>query len=150
LEKPPVQNRTTHAFSRAPGAWSTDVPEYGNLSEIGSKNAVYVYSDDMVARKIIVGELRRYDGLQIAGRLEDADLVITYVGASHGTGLSRGLFGRITRDFKQVGELAFSSLGETANGDVRPRILWTPEMCKPFRAALQLPGILPQMPLVHE
>jgi hypothetical protein len=73
---------------------------------------VYVYSDDIVARKII-------------GRLEDADLMIAYVGASYGTGLSRSLFGGITRDFNQVSELAFVPLGETANGDVRPRILWS-------------------------
>ncbi|MEJ7576443.1 MAG: hypothetical protein WKF74_05525 [Pyrinomonadaceae bacterium] len=36
---------------------SNTVPEYGDLSEIGEKNHVYVYTDDLNVRKVIVQEL---------------------------------------------------------------------------------------------
>jgi hypothetical protein len=107
-------------------------PEYGTLSDIKDMRRVYVYSDDLESRGIILGELAKGSQLQVVGKLEDAEFFIFYgrsffeTGFTSFGGIFGGVFGNVTtKNTAEVGEYYVLMRGDKLEGGAyRPRILW--------------------------
>jgi hypothetical protein len=107
-------------------------PEYGTLSDIKDMTRVYVYSDDLESRGIILEELAKGSQFQVVGKLEEAEFFIFYgrsffeTGYSSFGGIFGGVFGNVTsKNTAEVGEYYVLMRGDKLeNGGFRPRILW--------------------------
>jgi hypothetical protein len=110
---------------------NNSAPEYGSLSEIKNMRRVYVFSDDLESRGVIL-ELGKGSQLQVVGKLEDAEFFIFYgrsffdTGYSSFGGIFGGVFGNVaTKNTAEVGEYYVLMRGDKLeNGAYRPRILW--------------------------
>jgi hypothetical protein len=119
---------TTGAFAQI----NNSAPEYGTLSDIKDMRRVYVYSDDLESRVIILEELGKGSQLQVVGKLEDAEFFIFYgrsffeTGYSSFGGIFSGVFGNvITKNTAEVAEYYVLMRGDKLEGSgYRPRILW--------------------------
>lgn len=111
---------------------TNSVPEYGTLSDIKNLKRVYVYSDDLESRGVILEELGKGSQLQVVGKLEDAEFFIFYgrsffdTGYSSFGGIFSGVFGNVTtKTTAEVGEYYVLMRGDKLeSGAYRPRILW--------------------------
>lgn len=57
---------------------TSDASEFGDISEVANARKVYVWANDLEARKIIVQELAKNSSLIVVDRLEDAEFALTY------------------------------------------------------------------------
>jgi hypothetical protein len=71
---------TALALAFLPTAHAQDqtLPEYGDQSELKEKHKVYVAADDPDSRKLILGVLKKYDGLTVVTSPDDAEFVLAY------------------------------------------------------------------------
>jgi hypothetical protein len=111
---------------------NNSVPEYGLLPDIKDMRRVYVYSDDLEARGLIVEELSKDPQLQVVGKLEEGEFFIFYgrsffdTGYSSFGGIFGGVFGNMTtKNTAEVGEYYVLMRGDKLeSGAYRPRIIW--------------------------
>jgi hypothetical protein len=111
---------------------NNSAPEYGPISDIKNTRRVYVYSDDLESRGVILEELAKGSQLQVVGKLEDAEFFIFYgrsffdTGYSSFGGIFGGVFGNVTtKNTAEVGEYYVLMRGDKLeSGAYRPRILW--------------------------
>jgi hypothetical protein len=111
---------------------SSSVPEYGTLADIKHTRKVYVYSEDLKSRELILKELNKDSLLQVVGKPEEAEFFIFYGSSFFDTGYSSfGVFGGsifgsvISRNTAEIGEYYVLMRGDKLeNGVYRPRILW--------------------------
>ncbi len=111
---------------------NSSAPEYGTLSDITSLRRVYVYSDDLGARDLILQELRKDPQLEVVGKLEEAEFFIFYgrsffdTGYTSFGGIFGGVFGNMTtKNTAEIAEYYVLMRGDKLDGNsFRPRILW--------------------------
>jgi hypothetical protein len=111
---------------------SSSVPEYGTLADIKEMRRVYVYSEDLKSRELIVKEISKDTLLQVVGKPEEAEFFIFYGSSFFDTGYSSfGVFGGsgfgtvTSRNTAEIGEYYVLMRGDKLeNGSYRPRILW--------------------------
>lgn len=111
---------------------NNSAPEYGTLSDIKDMRRVYVYSDDLDSRGLILEELSKGSQFQVVGKLEDAEFFIFYGRSFFDTGYSSfgGIFGDVfgnvtTKNTAEVGEYyVFMREDKLGSGAYRPRIIW--------------------------
>ena len=123
---------TLIAMSAAFAQINKSAPEYGTLSDLKDMRRVYVYSDDLESRGIILEELAKGSQLQVVGKLQDAEFFIFYgrsffdTGYSSFGGIFGGVFGNVTtKNTAEVGEYYVLMRGDKLEGGgYRPRILW--------------------------
>jgi hypothetical protein len=124
----------TLIFTAAVATWAqinNSAPEYGALSDIKNMSRVYIYSDDLESRGLILKELKGTH-LQVVGKVEDAEFFIFYgrsffdSGYSSFGGIFGGVFGNVTtKNTAEVGEYYVLMRGDKLEtGVYRPRILW--------------------------
>lgn len=117
-------------------AQSQIAPEFGSFTELKDKKTVYVLSEDLEARKVIVRELENYIqkgkvDLELVGTPE-AEIYILY-----GGGTTRTTY----KDTQQVGELAVSIRGaEVPSPDnqkiYRHRIVYSTRSSRAFSSGI--------------
>jgi hypothetical protein len=120
------------AASAALAQINGSAPEYGTLSDIKDMRRVYVYSEDLASRDLILEELAKDSQLQVVGKLEEAEFFIFYGRSFLDTGYSSfgGIFGGVlgsvtTKNTAEVGEYYVLMRGDKLEGGgYRPRILW--------------------------
>ncbi len=111
---------------------TNSAPEYGTLLDVKDMRRVYVYSDDLEARGLVLEELSKDPQLQVVGKLEDAEFFIFYgrsffdTGYSSFGGIFGGVFGNVTtKNTAEVGEYYVLMRGDKLEGSAyRPRVLW--------------------------
>jgi hypothetical protein len=111
---------------------NSSLPEYGTLSDIKDMRRVYVHSEDLEARGLILEELNKGSQLEVVGKLEDAEFFIFYgrsffdTGYSSFGGIFGGVFGNVTtKNSAEVGEYYVFMRGDKLeSGAYRPRIIW--------------------------
>lgn len=111
---------------------NNSAPEYGTLPDIKDMRRVYVYSDDLEARGLVLEELSKDPQLQVVGKLEEAEFFIFYgrsffdTGYSSFGGIFGGVFGNVTtKNTAEVGEYYVLMRGDKLeSGAFRPRIIW--------------------------
>lgn len=70
-----------------------NLPEYGDISEIRKFRRVFVIADDIDSQNLMINALRQYDGLDVVGSPERADLFVAFSQGSTATSVVlRGLF----------------------------------------------------------
>jgi hypothetical protein len=133
---------TVFSFAAIVFAQTTKIlPEYGDLSEIKEARKVYVYSEDLGSRDLILKELKKDKLLEVVGKPEDAEFFIFYgssfldTGYTSFGGIFGGVFGNVTtRNVSEVGEYYVIRRGDKLEtGGNRPRILWGKQNLKVFR-----------------
>jgi hypothetical protein len=118
-----------------------DAPEYGKLTELKDMHRVYVHSDDLDSRELIVTEIAKHSHLQVVGKIEDAEFFIFYgrsffeTGYSSFGGIFGGAFGTVTtKTGAEVGEYYVFTRGDKLeSGSYRPRIIWGKQNLKVIR-----------------
>ena len=128
---------TLPAFSQI----NNSAPEYGSISEIKDSSRVYVYSDDLESRELILKELSKDSKIKVVGKLEEAEFFIFYgrsffdTGYSSFGGIFGGVFGSVTtKNTSEVGEYYVLMRGDKLeSGGYRPRILWGKQNLKVIR-----------------
>lgn len=111
---------------------NNSLPEYGTLSDIKGMRRVYVHSEDLEARGLILEELGKGSQLEVVGKPEDAEFFIFYgrsffdTGYSSFGGIFGGVFGNVTtKNTAEVGEYYVFMRGDKLeSGAYRPRIIW--------------------------
>jgi hypothetical protein len=111
---------------------NSSVPEYGTLADIKEMRKVYVYSEDLKSRELIVKEISKDSLLQVVGKPEEAEFFIFYGSSFFDTGYSTfgvfggSAFGTVTsRNTAEIGEYYVLMRGDKLeSGAYRPRILW--------------------------
>lgn len=122
---------------------SNSAPEYGTLTDIKNMHRVYVFSDDLESRDLILTEISKDTFLQVVGKVEDAEFFIFYGRSFFDTGYSHfgGIFGSVvggvtSRNTAEVGEYYVLMRGDKLeSGAFRPRILWGKQNlrgCRPY------------------
>lgn len=130
---------------------SNSAPEYGTLSDIRDMRRVYVYSDDLESRDLILRELSKETRLQVVGKLEEAEFFIFYgrsffdTGYSSFGGIFGGVFGNVTtKNTAEVGEYYVLMRGDKLEGgSYRPRILWGKQNLRVIRGNAFVKSRLP-------
>jgi hypothetical protein len=111
---------------------NSSAPEYGTLSDIKDKRRVYVYSDDLESRELILKEVSKDSLLEVVGKVEEGDFFIFYgrsffeTGYTSFGGIFGGVFGSVTsKTSAEIGEYYVVMRGDKLEtGAFRPRILW--------------------------
>lgn len=111
---------------------NNSAPEYGTLSDIKDMRRVYVHSEDLESRGLILEELSKGSQLEVVGKLEEAEYFIFYgrsfidSGYSSFGGIFSGVFGNVTtKNTAEVGEYYVFMRGDKLeSGAYRPRIIW--------------------------
>ncbi|HST54109.1 MAG TPA: hypothetical protein VLJ61_19030 [Pyrinomonadaceae bacterium] len=114
------------------GQVNDKLPEYGTLSEVKDARKVYVHSEDLSSRELILKELANDKLLEVVGKPEDAEFFIFYGrsfidnGYSSFGGVFGGVFGSVTtKSTSEFGEYYVIKRGDKLEtGGNRPRILW--------------------------
>lgn len=111
--------------------------EYGDIAELKTMNRVYVATESLTARNNIVAELKKYKGLEIVSRPEDAEFFIAYEVSVANTGAS--LIGSSVVDNQVVhGNMIVLVKSAGPDGQARPRILWSAYKHQDFTGGLTL------------
>jgi hypothetical protein len=88
--KPPVIAASQPEVKESP---NDNLPEYGDISEIRKFRRVFVIADDIDSQNLMVNALRQYDGLDVVGSPDRADLFVAFSQGSTATSVVlRGLF----------------------------------------------------------
>ena len=130
---------------------NNSAPEYGTLSDIKDMSRVYVYSDDLESRDLILQELSKESKIQVVGKLEEAEFFIFYgrsffdTGYSSFGGIFGGVFGNVTtKNTAEVGEYYVLMRGDKLEGgSYRPRILWGKQNLRVIRGNALIKTKLP-------
>ncbi|HEX8174078.1 MAG TPA: hypothetical protein VF543_03045 [Pyrinomonadaceae bacterium] len=130
---------------------NNSAPEYGTLFDIKDMSRVYVYSDDLESRELILQELSKEPKLQVVGKLEEAEFFIFYgrsffdTGYSSFGGIFGGVFGNVTtKNTAEVGEYYVLMRGDKIEGNsYRPRILWGKQNLRVIRGNALIKTKLP-------
>jgi hypothetical protein len=120
---------------------NNSAPEYGTLTDIKNHHRVYVYSEDLDSRNLILQELHKDQQLEVVGKLEDAEFFIFYgrsffdTGYTSFGGIFGGVFGTVTtKNTAEIAEYYVVMRGDKLeNGSYRPRILWGKQNLKVIR-----------------
>lgn len=97
-----------------------NLPEYGHISEIRKMRRVFVIADDIDSQNLLIKSLRSYDGLQIVGSPDNAEIFVGFTQGSSATGVVlRGLFPG-TIDHRTKAQFIVYYKSETG----RSRIVW--------------------------
>jgi hypothetical protein len=130
---------------------NNSLPEYGTLSDIKDMHRVYVHSEDLEARDLILDELGKDSHLQVVGKVEEAEFFIFYgrsfldTGYSSFGGIFGGVFGNVTtKNTAEVGEYYVFMRGDKLeSGAYRPRIIWGKQNLRVFRGNALMKTKLP-------
>ena len=97
-----------------------NLPEYGHISEIRRMRRVFVIADDIDSQNLLVNALQSYDGLQIVGSPDRAEIFVGFTQGSNATGVVfQGLFPG-TIDHRTKAQFVVYYKSETG----RSRIVW--------------------------
>ena len=97
-----------------------NLPEYGHISEIRRMRRVFVIADDIDSQNLLVNALQSYDGLQIVGSPDRAEIFVGFTQGSSATGVVfQGLFPG-TIDHRTKAQFFVYYKSETG----RSRIVW--------------------------
>lgn len=101
-------------------------PEFGDISEIKDMTKVYVYSEDLDARRMIIDELKADPRLQVVGSADDAEFIINYT-YSGVTTATTGYGITSVKDTVNKGELLVTIRGrfDDERRLVHQRIVWS-------------------------
>lgn len=69
------------------------VPEQGKLSDLLDRSKVFILTEDIKGRDIIVKELSKIKKFKVVDRIEDSDFVITYKSWTESVGVSATVIG---------------------------------------------------------
>jgi hypothetical protein len=135
----------------ARGQVNDKLPEYGTLPEIKDARKVYVYSEDLSSRDLILKELEKDKLLEVVGKPEEAEFFIFYgrsfvdTGYSSFGGVFGGIFGSVTtKNTSEVAEYYIIKRGDKLEtGGNRPRILWGRQNLKVFHGNALFKSNLP-------
>jgi hypothetical protein len=78
IEKQDSQKQTEKQEKKEASKMSEAIPEQGNLSDILGKKKVYIYSEDLKSRDIIIKVLNKDKSFEIVDKLEDSDFAIKF------------------------------------------------------------------------
>jgi hypothetical protein len=78
IEKQDSQKQTAKQEQKENSKISDSIPEQGNLSDIVGKKKVYIYSEDLKSRDIIIKELNKSKLFEVVDKLEDSDFAIKF------------------------------------------------------------------------
>lgn len=99
---------------------SDGLPEYGHISEIRRMHRVYVVADDIDSQNLLVKALSKYEGLQIVGSPDRAEVFIAFGQGSAATSMKLWGYSAGTIDYRTKAQ--FIVFYRTESG--RPRIVF--------------------------
>jgi len=100
--------------------FDNELPEYGDISELRRMRRVFVIADDIDSQNLLINSLRSYDGLDVVGSPDRAEIFIAFGQGSSATGMElRGLFAG-TLDYRTKAQFIVFYRSETG----RKRIVW--------------------------
>jgi hypothetical protein len=100
--------------------------EFGEISEIANMTQVYVHCEDLKIRQKIVDELKKEPMLEIVGRVQDAEFMVSYTFRWTSLTTDRGVFGTRTKTSNYGGDLAVIIRGTAGKDDkTAQRIVWS-------------------------
>lgn len=104
---------------------TSDASEFGDIKELARAHKVYVWANDLEARKIVVKELSKDSLLEIVDRLEDAEFALTYGLETERRSVSF-LFGGIQSNQRQTSDMmALRSASAAGRERDAVRIVWS-------------------------
>ncbi len=118
--QPVSQLKAEATPTERPQAPSDGLPEYGHISEIRRMRRAYVVADDIDSQNLLVKALSSYEGLQIVGSPDRAELFITFGQNSAATSMKLWGYGAGTIDRRTKAQFIVSYRSESG----RPRIVW--------------------------
>jgi hypothetical protein len=131
---------------------NNSAPEYGTLTDVRNYHRVYVYSEDLDSRNLILQELRKDQQIEVVGKLEDAEFFIFYGRSFRDNGYTSfgGIFGSVlgtvtTKNTEETAQYYVLMRGDKLeNGSYRPRILWGKQNLRVNRGNALVKTKLPQ------
>jgi hypothetical protein len=115
-----------------------DTPEQGSLAEVVGKKRVYLYIDNLDARRTIYAELNKHQVFEFVDLPERADFWVAYGANVNQTGFSF-VFGSVVNDGVISGTLFALKPGRLdVEGKTHIRILWTTTRNQVFRSGFTL------------
>jgi hypothetical protein len=99
---------------------SDNLPEYGHISEIRKMRRVFVIADDIDSQNLLMKALRSYEGLQIVGSPDRAEIFVGFTQGSSATGVRLGGLFSGTIDHRTKAQFIVYYKSETG----RSRIVW--------------------------
>lgn len=101
-------------------------PEFGEVAELAAMNKVYVYCEDLKIRQKMVDELRKEPSLEIVGRIDDAEFMVSYTYRWVTWSRNRGIFGTSNKTTKFDGDVVVTVAGTVNDkNQVAQRIVWS-------------------------
>ncbi len=100
--------------------------EFGDVSELAKLSKVYVYCEDLKIRQKLVNELKKEPALEVVGRVEDAEFMVSYTYRYTTFSRDNGIFGTRHRTSLYDGDLLVTVAG-TVEPDqrVHQRLVWS-------------------------
>lgn len=122
VEKPPAREPVPAepVARETPQPKSDGLPEYGHISEIRRMRRVYVVADDIDSQNLLVTSLSKYEGIQIVGSPERAEIFIAFGQGSAATSLKLWGYAAGTIDYRTKAQFIVFYRTETG----RPRIVF--------------------------
>jgi hypothetical protein len=122
---PPVEAAHTPELQPAPQPeqrrpFDDGLPEYGDISELRRMHRVFVIADDIDSENMLIRGLQTYDGLQVVGSPDKAEIFVAFTQGSEATRMQFGGLFSGTIDYRTKAQ--FIVFYQSEGG--RKRIVW--------------------------